>query len=67
METNGGAGRPYLLFAWSPSGYELRERDGEPPEVGSELDDDGHRLVVKIGPSPLPGDARPCVYTSGRY
>jgi hypothetical protein len=67
METNGGAGRQYLLFAWSPAGYELREREGEPPEVGSELDDEGRRLVVtKIGPSPLPGDARPCAYTSGR-
>jgi hypothetical protein len=68
METNGSAGRQYLLFAWSPAGYELREREGEPPEVGSELDDDGRQLVVtKIGPSPLPGDARPCAYTSGRY
>jgi hypothetical protein len=68
METNGGAGRRYLLFAWSPAGYELREREGEPPEVGSELDDDGRQLIVtKIGPSPLPGDARRCAFTSGRY
>ena len=68
METNGGVSHQYLLFAWSPGGYELREREGELPEVGSELDDDGHQLVVtKIGPSPLPGDPRPCAYTSGRY
>jgi hypothetical protein len=66
-EENGNAGR-YLLFVWSPSGYELRERHGEPPEVGAELDDDDHRLeVVKVGASPLPGDLRRCVYTVGTH
>ena len=60
METNGGAGRQYLLFAWSPAGYELREREGEPPEVGSELDDEGRRLVVtKIGPPRSPATRGP--------
>jgi hypothetical protein len=65
-EENGGAARNYLLFAWSPDGYELFERTGEPPEVGAELEDDGYHLaVVKVGPSPLPGDSRRCVYTVG--
>jgi hypothetical protein len=53
----------HLLFVWKPSGYELREREGEPPEPGSELEEDGTRMVVaKVAPSPLPGDARRCAY-----
>jgi hypothetical protein len=53
----------YLLFVWKPTGYELREADGEVPSVGAEVDQDGERLrVTKVAPSPLPGDARPCVY-----
>lgn len=68
MAEGNGNRRVYLLFAWSPSGYELRERDGEPPEIGAEFDDDGHRLeVVKVGVSPLPGDSRRCVYTVGTH
>ena len=68
MEENGNPRRQYVLFAWSPGGYELRERDGDPPAVGTEFQDNGHELVVtKIGPSPLPGDSRPCAYTSGRH
>jgi len=59
-------GRRSLLFAWSPAGYHLRELDGDPPEVGGELFEDGHRLlVVKVGSSPLPGDRRRCAYTVG--
>ncbi|HLB17727.1 MAG TPA: hypothetical protein VK613_01210 [Gaiellaceae bacterium] len=57
-----GAGK-YLLFVWKPSGYELREADGEAPAVGSRIEvDDGEEQVVKIGPSPLPNDPRPCAY-----
>jgi hypothetical protein len=55
----------YLLFVSKPSGYELVEREGEPPEPGSEVEvgDDGLRFAVsKIGPSPLPQDDRPCAY-----
>jgi hypothetical protein len=66
MSTNGAPARGYLLFAWSPAGYTLLERDGDVPHVGSEVQDDGHVLaVVKVGPSPLPGDRRRCVYTVG--
>jgi len=25
----------YLLFVWTPSGYELREHEGEPPALGA--------------------------------
>ena len=56
----------HLLFVWKPTGYELHERDGEPPAVGSEVELDGRReRVSKIAPSPLPGDARPCAYLQG--
>jgi hypothetical protein len=56
----------HLLFVWTPKGYELEERDGELPTVGSSVDGNGKQLhVTKIGPSPLPGDKRPCAYTSG--
>ena len=57
--------RAYLLFVWKPSGYELRERKGEPPSVGDEVEDDDVRLrILKVGASPLPGDARPCAYAN---
>lgn len=56
----------YLLFAWSPQGYELREQDGELPEPGAEVDAGDRRLrVTKIAPSPLPGDTRLCAYSLG--
>jgi hypothetical protein len=54
----------YLLFITKPSGYELAERDGDPPEPGSTIDlnDVGRFQVVKVASSPLPGDSRPCAY-----
>jgi hypothetical protein len=60
MADNGGK---YLLFIWKPSGYELREVDGELPALGSEVEADDLKLrVSKIAPSPLPNDKRPCAY-----
>jgi hypothetical protein len=57
----------YVLFAWSPAGYTLREVDGDPPHVGDELDDNGHTLIVnKLGASPLPGDDRTCAFSVGK-
>ena len=57
-----GAAR-HLLFVWKPSGYELAEREGDPPAVGSEIEDgEGRFLVTKVAPSPLPGDERACAY-----
>jgi hypothetical protein len=53
----------HLLFVWKPTGYELREAEGEVPTVGSEVEQDGTTLrVTKVAPSPLPGDARQCAY-----
>jgi hypothetical protein len=61
MDVNGSGG--YLVFVWSPAGYRLEQRAGEPPQVGAEVEDGERRFrVTKIAPSPLPGDHRPCAY-----
>jgi hypothetical protein len=53
----------HLLFVWKTSGYELREQEGDVPAPGSEVEwDDQRLLVTKVGPSPLPHDARLCAY-----
>jgi hypothetical protein len=55
----------YLVFVSRPTGYELAEREGEPPTPGSEieLDEGGSRfLVSKVATSPLPQDDRVCAY-----
>ncbi|HEY1369897.1 MAG TPA: hypothetical protein VGF23_22415 [Gaiellaceae bacterium] len=55
----------HVLFVWSPSGYELRDAQGDAPQVGAEIDQDGTKFrVTKLGPSPLPGDSRLCAYLS---
>jgi hypothetical protein len=56
-------GGKHLLFIWKPSGYELREADGDAPAVGSRVEvDDREEQVIKVAPSPLPHDSRPCAY-----
>jgi len=64
------ADQKYLLFISRPTGYELAEREGEPPRVGSEVELDegaGDRFVVsKIASSPLPQDERLCAYLQER-
>ena len=53
----------HLLFVSKPTGYELREADGDVPAVGSRVEvDDREEQVTKIAPSPLPNDSRPCAY-----
>ena len=53
----------YLLFISKPTGYELRERDGDLPAVGDIVELEDCRLrVSKLAPSPLPGDSRRCAY-----
>jgi hypothetical protein len=60
-------GNGYLLFVWSPAGYSLRELQGDPPQVGEELEDGERQLIVnKIGASPLPDDTRRCVFSVGK-
>jgi hypothetical protein len=66
-EQNGSGRRSYLLFLWSPTGYTLREVDGETPEIGQDVEDGDRTLVVtKVGSSPLPGDTRRCAYSMGK-
>ena len=53
----------YLLFVWKPTGYELREQDGDAPAVGSVVElEEGRMEVSRISPSPIPGDRRRCAY-----
>ena len=53
----------HLLFVTKPTGYELAEREGDPPATGSTVElDDARFEVVKIASSPLPGDSRLCAY-----
>jgi hypothetical protein len=54
----------YLVFVMKPTGYELAEREGEPPEPGSavELEGEGRYVVAKVASSPLPGDERRCAF-----
>ena len=54
----------YLVFVTKPSGYELLEREGDPPAVGDQIEEGELRLIVtKVAPSPLPADARLCAYS----
>ena len=55
----------HLRFVSAPAGYQLAARPGEPPAVGTQIsgtDLPEPLVVVKVGPSPLPGDPRPCAY-----
>jgi hypothetical protein len=52
----------HVLFVPAPEGYRLLERHGAPPVRGDLLDIEGNRFsVLRLGPSPLPGDRRRCV------
>jgi hypothetical protein len=56
-------GGKHLLFVWKPSGYELREANGDAPAVGSRVEvDDREEQVSTLGPSPLPSVPRLCAY-----
>ena len=60
---NGRRQVTHLRFVWKATGYELREREGEAPSVGEQVEEDDERLfVTKVAPSPLPGDTRRCAY-----
>lgn len=55
----------HLLFVPTPARYLLLERDGAPPDSGSELDLSeaaGSFFVSKVGAAPFPGEARPCAF-----
>ena len=53
----------HLVFVWTPAGYALETRHGEPPPRGAAIQEgDRRHRVTKVAPSPLPGDARECAY-----
>jgi hypothetical protein len=55
--------KTHLRFVWTANGYELREREGDPPGVGEQVEENETTLrVTKVAPSPLPGDTRRCAY-----
>jgi hypothetical protein len=55
----------HLLFVPASGRYVLFEREGAPPEPGSELDvaevERGF-VVAKVGRAPFPGESRPCAF-----
>ena len=67
MAQENGKSRGYLLFVWSPTGYSLRELEGDPPPVGHEFEDgrpharrdEDRRVAVPGRPAPLRLLARP--------
>jgi hypothetical protein len=53
----------HVLFAGGPNGYRLHDRSGAPLPRGTIVELDAVRYVVlRLGPSPLPGDRRRCAY-----
>ena len=52
-----------ILFVASPSGYRLLESAGPAPSRGDRVElADGSFRVLRLGPSPLPGDRRRCAF-----
>lgn len=53
----------HVLFLGGPAGYRLAEQDGASPAGGDELEwEGGQYRVLRLGPSPLPGDRRRCAF-----
>ena len=53
----------HLLFVPGAEGYDLFEREGAAPALGSAVDlNDRQLTVVRVTASPLPGDRARCAY-----
>jgi hypothetical protein len=53
----------WLAFVHSPDGYRLLEQEGDPPVRNAIVElDGGVFTVLRLGPSPLPGDRRRCAF-----
>jgi hypothetical protein len=54
----------HLRFVPTKNGYVLVEQEGPAPPLGREVEasEPGTFVVAKLGPSPLPSDARVCAY-----
>ncbi|HSO01532.1 MAG TPA: hypothetical protein VLS46_03300 [Gaiellaceae bacterium] len=53
----------WVAFVPSPAGYRLAEREGAAPGRGERVEVEGTPFrVLRLGPSPLPGDRRRCAF-----
>jgi hypothetical protein len=56
----------HLLFVRRGARYDVFAADGAPPPVGAVLvlagDEERRYVVLKVGRSPFPDDARPCAF-----
>lgn len=53
----------WVAFVGSAGGYRLVEREGPAPGRGDRVEVEGTPLrVLRLGPSPLPGDRRRCAF-----
>jgi len=53
----------WVAFVHSAEGYRLHELEGAPPARHATFELEERRFrVLRLGPSPLPGDRRRCVY-----
>ena len=59
----GPAADGWVAFVASPEGYRLLEREGAPPACHATVELEGVAFcVLRLGPSPLPGDRRRCAF-----
>ena len=58
MDENGHHGSSYVLFVWSPAGWTLQQRDGEPPPVGATIEN-GETLLTGQQDRPVTAAGRP--------
>jgi archaellum component FlaC len=59
--------KTHVLFVPTPTRYLLLERQGPPPDAGTELSlSEGSFLVGKVGRAPVPGERRACAFLLAR-
>ena len=59
--------KTHVLFVPTPTGYVLLEREGPPPDSGTELSlSEGSFVVGKVGRAPVPGERRACAFLLAR-
>jgi len=59
--------KTHVLFVPTPTRYLLLERQGPPPDAGTELSlSEGSFVVGKVGRAPVPGERRACAFLLAR-